>query len=84
MNQWSLQNAKARFSELVRAVHSKGPQLVTVHGREQVVVISSDEYRKLTSDQSGAALVEALQACPHPEVDLVPESVVMPVTDLEL
>jgi hypothetical protein len=31
---WRLQDAKARFSELVRMAHSNGPQLVTLHGRD--------------------------------------------------
>ena len=35
---WLLQDAKARFSELVRKVRSEGPQHVTVHGRDEVVV----------------------------------------------
>jgi prevent-host-death family protein len=38
---WLLQDAKARFSELVRRVRSEGPQRVTVHGRDEVVVISA-------------------------------------------
>src|SRR5258707_14789288 len=35
---WLLQDAKARFSELVRKVRSEGPQHVRVHGRDEVVV----------------------------------------------
>jgi prevent-host-death family protein len=42
-----LQDAKARFSELVRRVRSEGPQHVTVHGRDAVVVISAEEFRRL-------------------------------------
>jgi hypothetical protein len=34
---WLLQDAKARFSELVRLVRSEGPQHVTVHGRDQAI-----------------------------------------------
>jgi prevent-host-death family protein len=41
---WILQDAKARFSELVRAVHEHGPQRVTVHGRDEVVVVTAQEY----------------------------------------
>src|SRR5438876_1364277 len=37
---WLLQDAKARFSELVRKARSEGPQHVTVHGRDEVVVIA--------------------------------------------
>src|SRR5258706_12924596 len=44
---WLLQDAKARFSELVRRVRSEGPQRVTVHGRDEVVVISAEEFRRL-------------------------------------
>jgi antitoxin (DNA-binding transcriptional repressor) of toxin-antitoxin stability system len=36
MGYWLLQDAKARFSELVRRVRSEGPQHVTVHGRDEV------------------------------------------------
>ncbi|MGZ9115857.1 MAG: type II toxin-antitoxin system Phd/YefM family antitoxin, partial [Methylocystis sp.] len=44
---WVLQDAKARFSELVRRVRSEGPQHVTVHGRDAVVVVSAEEFRRL-------------------------------------
>src|SRR5450759_303476 len=47
LGQWLLQDAKARFSELVRRVRSEGPQRVTVHGRDEVVVISAEEVRSL-------------------------------------
>jgi antitoxin Phd len=43
---WKLQDAKNQFSELVeRAIH-EGPQVVTRHGTEAVVVISAADYRK--------------------------------------
>ncbi len=48
MRTWSLQNAKARFSELVNVCLQNGPQLVTRHGHEAVVVLSAEEYRMLT------------------------------------
>jgi prevent-host-death family protein len=44
---WHLQDAKARFSELITRVHSEGPQHVTVHGRDEVVVISAHQFRRL-------------------------------------
>jgi prevent-host-death family protein len=70
--QWLLQDAKARFSELVRRVHSEGPQRVTVHGRDEVVVISAEEFRRLKGDLTGKALIVAMQASPHRDIDLVP------------
>lgn len=44
---WKLEDAKARFSELVRRANSEGPQTVTVRGREAVVVLSAEQYEKL-------------------------------------
>lgn len=42
---WQLQEAKQRFSELIRSVEADGPQFVTRHGEEVAVVISMAEYR---------------------------------------
>lgn len=67
---WPLQDAKARFSELVRRVHAEGPQHVTVHGREEVVVVAAEMFRRMTGAQTGAALVEAMQACPDTALEL--------------
>ena len=44
---WKLEDAKARFSEVVRRAASEGPQTVTVRGREAAVVLSSEQYEKL-------------------------------------
>jgi prevent-host-death family protein len=81
---WLLQEAKARFSELVRRVRSEGPQHVTVHGREEVVVISAEAFHRLKGDLTGAALIAALQASPHRDIDIEPRRDVMPVRDVEL
>lgn len=43
---WQVQEAKQRFSELVRKTLDEGPQVVTRHGEEVVVVIAADEYRR--------------------------------------
>src|SRR5690348_8526428 len=81
---WRLQDAKARFSELVRKVRSEGPQHVTVHGRDEVVVIAADEVRRLTGNVTGLALIEAMQASPYREVELEPGRGPMPVRDVSL
>lgn len=44
---WQLQEAKQRFSELVRRAQSDGAQFVTRHGCDVVVVIDVAEYRRL-------------------------------------
>src|SRR5437660_74474 len=81
---WLLQDAKARFSELVRLVRSEGPQHVTVHGRDAVVVISAEEFRRLKGGTTGQALIDALQASPHRDIEIEPERAVMPVRDVTL
>jgi prevent-host-death family protein len=45
---WQIQEAKQRFSEMIRAVTSKGPQVITRHGEDVAVVIDISEYRRLT------------------------------------
>uniref|UniRef100_Q07J23 Antitoxin n=1 Tax=Rhodopseudomonas palustris (strain BisA53) TaxID=316055 RepID=Q07J23_RHOP5 len=81
---WPLQDAKARFSELVRRAGSDGPQMVTVHGRDAVVVLDADEFRRLQGERSGALLVEAMQASPHRAIDLAPQRAPMPVRKIRL
>jgi antitoxin Phd len=44
---WKLEDAKARFSEVVRLARSEGPQRVTVRGKDAVVVISVEALEKL-------------------------------------
>jgi prevent-host-death family protein len=81
---WALQDAKARFSELVRRVRSEGPQHVTVHGREEVVVLSAEEFRRLKGGLTGKALVAALQASPYREIDIEPRRARLPVRAVEI
>jgi prevent-host-death family protein len=81
---WPLQDAKARFSELVRKVRSEGPQHVTVHGRDEVVVIAAEEFRRLQGDATGRVLIEAIQDSPHREIDIAPERSVTPVRGVAL
>ena len=80
---WRLQDAKARFSELVRRVRSEGPQHVTVHGRDEVVV-AAEEFRRLQGELTGAALVEAMQASPCRDIELGSERSRSPVRDVVL
>lgn len=47
MEKWQLQDAKNRFSEIVKKAVQNGPQMVTRHGTDTVVIMSVDEYCKL-------------------------------------
>lgn len=44
---WQLQEAKAKFSEVVRCAQEEGPQAVSVHGTPEVVIISIKDYQRL-------------------------------------
>ena len=81
---WLLQDAKARFSELVRKVRSEGPQHVTVHGRDEVVVIAAEEFRRLKGSHTGKALIDAIQSSPYRDVNIEPARVPLPVRDVSL
>lgn len=48
---WSLQDAKNKLSEVVNQAVSKGPQTITRRGKETAVVISVDDFQKLTRPQ---------------------------------
>ena len=78
---WLLKDAKAKFSELVRRVRSEGPQRVTVHGRDEVVIVSAEEFNRLQGQRTGAALIAGMQASPYREVEIAPERVRLPVRD---
>ena len=84
IGRWPLRDAKARFSELVRRVRSEGPQHVTAHGREEVDVISADEFRRLKGDLTGHALIVAMQASPHRDIEIEPQRAAMPVRQVVL
>ena len=81
---WLLQDAKARFSELVRKVRSDGPQHVTVHGRDEVVVIAAEDFRRLKGELTGQALIDAIQSSPYRDIDIEPQRSAMPVRNVLL
>lgn len=62
MNSWKLEDAKNRFSEVVRLALDDQPQRVTRNGRDAVVVISAAEYDRLAAPPHN--LFEFLQASP--------------------
>jgi len=61
-NVWQLQEAKNKFSNLVDRAQNEGPQLVTKHGKESVVVLSVEDYQKITKPKSN--LLNFLQSSP--------------------
>jgi antitoxin Phd len=59
---WKLEDAKARFSEVVRLAQSEGPQRVSVRGKDAVVVISAETMERLSpADPRRPSLVAFLE-----------------------
>jgi len=59
--EWQLQEAKNRFSEVVRLAQ-RGPQMVTVRGMPSAVVVSFEEYRALVSPKQ--TLLDVMRNAP--------------------
>lgn len=69
--EWQLQDAKARFSELFRKTLTDGPQRVTRQGGGEVIVISREEYDRLTGRNRRPDLYEYLRNSPLVGQDLL-------------
>lgn len=75
MERWKLEDAKARFSEVVRRASSSGPQLVTVRGKEAAVILAPEQYRRmLPQDKRKLPLVRFLQGLELSSVDIEREN----------
>jgi antitoxin Phd len=48
MDTWQLQDAKARLSEVVRRANKQGPQVISVRGKPEVVMLSKEEFDRLS------------------------------------
>ncbi len=70
---WKLEDAKARFSEVVRRAHAEGPQSVTVRGRRAVVVVDAEEYERLAAPKPKVPLVDFLARMHMGGLDLTRE-----------
>ena len=70
---WKLEDAKARFSEVVRRAHDEGPQAVTVRGRRAVVIVDADEYERLVAPQPDLPFVAFLESLHMDGLDLTRE-----------
>ncbi len=68
INTWQLQDAKSKFSMLVEKALHHEPQFVTRHGSDAVVIVSFDDYKKITKPKTD--LVTFLQNSPLAGIDL--------------
>lgn len=65
---WQLQDAKNRFSALLKAAENEGLQVITVHGREKAVLLSFETYQRLI--QRKGSLLDFFQTSPWAETDI--------------
>ena len=76
---WKVQDAKARFSELVQRAIDDGPQTVSRHGKDVVVVVSAEEFELMRRRQ--ITLKDLLQSAPWHELEIEREK--SPPRDIE-
>ncbi|MGH7041041.1 MAG: type II toxin-antitoxin system Phd/YefM family antitoxin [Acetobacteraceae bacterium] len=69
MSDWQLQEAKNRFSEVIRRAAEEGPQTVTVRGKPAAVVVSAEAYARLVPPRK--SFVEYLLSGPEWPDDMV-------------
>lgn len=67
MQAWSVQDAKARFSEFLEACIHQGPQLVTKRGAEAAVLVPVSEWRRLNA--AAKPSLKALLMCEEARID---------------
>lgn len=65
---WQLQEAKNKLSQVIKEAQTGGPQVITLRGREAAVVLSAEEYQRLTKTQG--SLVAFFQNSPWADVEL--------------
>jgi prevent-host-death family protein len=65
MSTWQLQQAKQRFSEVIRAAELGEPQMITRHGQGVAVILDFTSYQQLAGQQTG--LKQLLEEAPFPE-----------------
>jgi prevent-host-death family protein len=79
-DRWRLEEATVSLSEVVRQALERGPQRITLHGRDAVVVVRADEFDRMQRRPvSGADIVAALAASPLGDVDIERLSIKSPV-----
>ena len=81
---WKLEDAKARFSEVVRLAREQAPQRVTVYGEDAVVVLSAAEYARLAPIAEQPSLHALLSQSPLKDLDFEHATVCGPVREVDL
>ena len=80
---WKLEEAKARFSEVVKRAHEE-PQRITVHGKDAVVIVDAEEFARMIPASDQTSLHKLLSTSPLADIDFENEGVRSSVRDVEL
>jgi prevent-host-death family protein len=67
-----LQEAKARFSDVVESAIQEGPQLITRRGVEAAVVVPIEQWRRMQQKKRKRSLLEVLQSGPQFDLQIPP------------
>lgn len=67
---WKMETAKARLSEVLRQAREKGPQRITVRGRDAAVLLSIQDYDRLVQSQHTDNWVDRFRAAFTGDIDL--------------
>lgn len=82
MRQWQLQDAKAKFSEVVKLASQEGPQEITMRGQPTAILMSLEDFEKIKG--SKPSLVSFLRSSPLAGVDLDVTRDKSPVREIDL
>jgi len=82
MRQWQLQEAKAKFSEVVKLANQEGPQEITMRGQPTAILISLKDFEKIKNKKP--SLVSFMRSSPLAGVDLNLERDKSPAREIKL
>jgi len=82
MRQWQLQEAKAKFSEVVKLANQEGPQEITMRGQPTAILISREDFEKIKEKKP--SLVSLMRSSPLVGIDLNLKRDKSPVRELKL
>lgn len=68
METWSLQDAKAKLSELVRQVKAQGPHIISLRGKPEIVMMTVKDYEALQSQRP--SLIQLMKSSPLAGMDM--------------
>jgi antitoxin Phd len=61
-NTWKLQDAKARLSEVVRKARNGAPQMVTIHGKDAVIIADAERFEVRPKPRRNPTMADFVEA----------------------